>query len=272
MTNSGDPRNIELSDPQFECGHLRLLTVKSAALQSRADVTVFLPNEVCGLSNVPLVILLHGVYGSHWAWFLKGGAHKSADALIETKKLRPLVLASPADGYFGDGSAYIDHSGRNFEQWISVELPSLLRDLFPCLGEETPVFLAGLSMGGYGALRIGAKHPARFRGLSAHSAITELTQMQRFTDDFSTFSSVDVRDADLLGWCRIHRDQLPPLRFDCGRLDLQMESNRLLHRQLQDLSIPHRYDEFDGGHTWAYWAEHLQDTLLFFEDILQNTA
>jgi putative tributyrin esterase len=272
MTNSGDLGTIELSDPQFERDHLRMLTFKSDAMKCRVDVTLFVPDAVRHLSDVPLVILLHGVYGSHWAWFLKGGAHETAAALIETNRVRPLVLASPSDGYFGDGSAYIDHSGRKFEQWISTELPLLLRNVLPCLGEKTPIFLAGLSMGGYGALRIGAKHPTLFTGLSAHSAITELAQMQSFVHDFSPFQAVDVHDADLLGWCRVHKNSLPPLRFDCGRLDPLLECNRQLHRQLQELSIQHQYDEFHGGHTWPYWTEHLQDTLLFFEEVLHATA
>lgn len=62
---------IEMSDPRFEFEGLRQLTVKSHALGRRADVTVFDPKA--GTDALPLVILLHGVYGSHWAWTMKGG-------------------------------------------------------------------------------------------------------------------------------------------------------------------------------------------------------
>ena len=71
-------RRIEISEPQYESEGLRHVTVKSAALGRRADVTLWIPDKTTG--PVPLVILLHGVYGSHWAWAGKGGAHRTAAA------------------------------------------------------------------------------------------------------------------------------------------------------------------------------------------------
>ncbi|HVX98096.1 MAG TPA: esterase family protein, partial [Polyangia bacterium] len=64
---------VELSDPRFERDSLRFVTVKSAALGRRADLSVFVPTG--GSDPMPLVILLHGVNGSAWSWSLKGGAH-----------------------------------------------------------------------------------------------------------------------------------------------------------------------------------------------------
>jgi putative tributyrin esterase len=261
---------VELSDPQHELAGMRTLTVRSQSLQCRLDVTVHAPQEVDRFSDVPVVVLLHGVYGSHWSWFLQGGAHTTARRLTDAGRIRPFVLASPADGYSGDGTAYIDQAGRGFERWISSELPCMLRTVFPCIGQAAPVFLAGLSMGGYGAIRIGAKYPERFQGISAHSAITELTQMSRFLTLPFPFDTIDAHDASILRWCCQHRDRLPPLRFDCANRDLQLESNRALHLRMEELSIPHAYFEFEGEHSWSYWSRHLEDTLLFFEAILKT--
>jgi putative tributyrin esterase len=68
-------RTIEVSDPRYERSGLRHVTVKSPALRARADITLFEPPELQlrGAPNPPLVILLHGAFGSHWAWTLKGG-------------------------------------------------------------------------------------------------------------------------------------------------------------------------------------------------------
>ncbi|HEX3163787.1 MAG TPA: hypothetical protein VHQ92_14515, partial [Pseudolabrys sp.] len=64
-------RTIEISDPRFELEGLRWVTVKSRALKHRADLTLFVPAQARGKEKLPVVILLPGVYGSHWAWALK---------------------------------------------------------------------------------------------------------------------------------------------------------------------------------------------------------
>lgn len=60
-----------------------------------------------------------------------------------------------------------------------------------------------------------------------------------------------------------NRDQLPPLRFDCGKVDLLIEYNRSLHQAFASNSIKHAYQDFEGAHEWSYWQEHIKDSLLF---------
>src|SRR5665213_1064576 len=97
---------VELSDPSYERDHVRNLTFYSSALRGRADVSLFVPPGCETLSNVPIVLLLHGVYGSHWAWFLNGGAHSTAQQLIANGSIRRMLLVSPSDGLGGDGTGY----------------------------------------------------------------------------------------------------------------------------------------------------------------------
>ena len=149
-------RTIEVSDPAFEPGPLRFITVKSPALRRRGDITVFVSPGCGSLRGVPLLLLLHGVYGSHWVWTMKGGAHHAASTLIAEKKLRPLVIAMPSDGLWGDGSGYVPHGCEDYETWIVDDVPAALREVIPSVDETSPLFLSGLSMGGYGALRLGA--------------------------------------------------------------------------------------------------------------------
>jgi S-formylglutathione hydrolase FrmB len=66
------------------------------------------------------------------------------------------------------------------------------------------------------------------------------------------------------------REDLPPLRFDCGTGDHLAAGNRLLHEALVASDIPHVYAEYPGGHTWEYWEAHLEDTLVFFESVLRG--
>ena len=62
---------VEVSDPQFESENLRLITVNSPALGRRGDITLFLPPDIAALGCIPLLLLLHGVDCSHWAWTCK---------------------------------------------------------------------------------------------------------------------------------------------------------------------------------------------------------
>lgn len=260
-------RTIEVSDPRLENDGLRFVTLKSAALQQRADITLYIPTAITKDSILPIVILLHGVYGSHWAWALKGAAHHVAERLILSGSIRPMILAMPSDGLWGDGSGYVKHKGKDYEKWIVEEVPEAVRQITE-LKPEAPIFISGLSMGGYGALRLGAKYPNLFRGISALSSITNFEDWQRFMIEEVSKVPVPEAERSVFHFLSKHRAQLPPFRFDCGTEDLLLSSNRKLREKLIDAKIPHTYEEFSGGHEWPYWEAGLERSLLFFETLL----
>jgi len=258
-------RTIEVSDPRFEQEGLRDITFKSPSLRGRADVTLWLPPGAESLGNLPLILLLHGVYGSHWAWTRSGGVHRTAADLIARREIPPMALAMPSDGLWGDGSGYVHHSHRDFEHYIVEEVPSCVGDVAKTITSRSPLFIAGLSMGGFGALRLGAKYAQRFAGISGHSSITDLAQMTRFVEEpLSAYGAISDSEHSVLHWMLAHRDRLPPVRFDCGTNDSLLADNRQLHQQLISHAIPHTYEEFPGGHEWPYWERHIADTLRFF--------
>jgi putative tributyrin esterase len=260
-------RNVELSDPQYETDHLRQLIFNSPALKGRGDVTIFVPPGCEREERLPVALLLHGVHGSHWSWSMKGGAHLTALNLIEKQLIEPIVLVMPSDGLRGDCSCYIAHAEADYEQWIMQDVIGCVTEVIPCLDSHSTLFIAGLSMGGYGALRLGAKYGERVAGFSGHSSITQPSHLARFTVEPLTFSdeALEREDAVPLYWMKKHRENLPPFRFDCGTNDALIEGNRELHQSLVELNIPHQYFEFEGEHNWAYWQKHIADTLLFFE-------
>jgi putative tributyrin esterase len=255
-------RTIEISDPDAE--GLRYVTVKSRALLGRADITVFAPTEALAIHDVPLVILLHGVYGSHWAWAHQGHAHRTLARLIASGAVPPMALAMPSDGLWGDGSGYVRHAAQDFERWIVEQVPLAAAAALPCVSARSKLFISGLSMGGFGALRLGAKFPDHFAGISAHSSITEFEQLKKFVEEDLASYHVPEEDRSALATILRNRDRLPPLRFDCGTSDLLIEENRALHRALEEHGIRHRYEEFPGSHEWPYWQTHVEDTLRFF--------
>lgn len=271
-----DIGRISLSHPHHEFEGLRFGTIKSPALNGRGDISLFVPQSIEDAADLPLVVLLHGTHGSHWNWPLLGGAHRTAAEMTAAGEIAPMALVMPSDGLWGDGSAYVPHAHADYEAWIVEDLlaamqePDLWSNGAPPLG---PVFLSGLSMGGYGALRLGAKYPQRFQAISAHSAATLFEQMEDALRRDGAKYAVDAStDGSILYWMKKNREVLPPVRFDCGTEDWLVESNRILHRELLQAGIAHVYEEFEGSHTWEYWGAHLRDTLLFFEGIRKGLA
>jgi enterochelin esterase-like enzyme len=265
-------RTLEVADPALSPPGLRFVTVKSAALGQRADVLLFVPPQAAALQNAPLVLLLHGVYGSHWAWAFQGGAHLTAQRLIDAGAIPPLVLAMPSDGLWGDGSGYVAHRTQDFERWIVDEVPAAAREACTACSEASPLFIAGLSMGGFGALRLAGRHPQRFVAAAGHSTVTEAAQLDALMAETRVGWAAAPADCSVIASLRGADARLPALRLDCGRDDPFIEANRQLHAELQAAGIAHAYAEHGGGHDWAYWAQHLEDTLRFFGQALSNRA
>ncbi|SOE23342.1 S-formylglutathione hydrolase FrmB [Spirosomataceae bacterium TFI 002] len=243
-------------------GELDFITVKSNAIGHRADVSVYVPKGKH--HDIPVVILLHGVYGSHWAWALKAEVHKTLKELIESGDIPPMLLVMPSDGLFQDGSGYLTHQEADYEKWIVEDVPELLKENYPQVSESSPLFLTGLSMGGYGALRLGAKYPTVFSAFSGLSSITRFEQMEQFVKDIEKLKSAVKKQENVLEVILANKENLKPFRFDCGKEDQLFVANQNLHQALIGHGIPHQYFEYDGEHSWDYWKEHIRETLSFF--------
>src|SRR5688572_32744048 len=99
-------RTLEISDSRFESNNLRFMTVKTPNLKGRGDICIFVPPNIPADQALPVVILLHGVYGSAWNWTHNTGIHLRTNEMINRRELPPMVIAMPSDGLWGDGSAF----------------------------------------------------------------------------------------------------------------------------------------------------------------------
>jgi enterochelin esterase-like enzyme len=250
-------------------GNLQFVTVKSNALAGRGDITIYSPSPSIVSDPLPVIILLHGVYGSHWSWAMQGQAHVTLQSMIDDGTIPPMILAMPSDGLWGDGSGYCNHSEKKFEQWIVDDVPKAVSEV---TGNalDAPHFISGLSMGGYGAMRLGAKHAGRFSAFTGHSSITNLAQMSEFVEeDLESYITDNNSEQSVLETILKNRSTLPPFRFDCGKDDPLIEHNRTLAKELKNQGIDFDYEEPPGEHTWPYWTEHVSKTFLFFAGICQ---
>jgi putative tributyrin esterase len=265
-------RTFEQSDPGMSPDGFTFLTVKSASLRQRADITLYAADRQGVGPDTPIVLLLNGVYGSHWAWAFKGGAHRTASRLVGSGDVPPMLLCMPSDGLWGDGSGYVPHRSNNFEQWVVDEVPAAALRAYGLAAATPPLFIAGLSMGGFAALRLAGKYPRRFAAASAHSAITQASHLDSLiVESRADWSTLPV-DNDVITALRSGSGALPPLRFDCGRDDEWIEANRILHRELDESGIAHLFEEHPGGHDWRYWERGLERTLRFFAEVLRIRA
>lgn len=256
-------RTIEQSDPGISAEGLRFLTVKSAALRGRADVTLYVPDTAIDAVDAPIALLLHGVYGSHWAWALKGAAHLTLDRLIRQGSAPPMVLAMPSDGLWGDGSGYVAHESSDFERWIVEEVPGAVATVLPMCSVRSPLAAIGLSMGGFAALRLAGKYPTRFAAVAAHSSITEASQLDELMAEPRAGWSTAAADLSVLAALDGASAPLPAIHIDCGRADPFIKANRQLHAELAERGVAHDFVEHDGGHDWHYWRAHLVESLTF---------
>jgi enterochelin esterase-like enzyme len=265
LTDAARFRTFEQSDPELTEAGFSFVTVASEALGHRADISFYAAPGVEAAQDVPVVMLLHGVYGSHWAWAFKGAAHRTAARLVAAGELPPVLLAMPSDGLWRDGSGYVSHGIQDFECWIVEEVPAAARLAYPVCSERSPLLIAGLSMGGFAALRLAGKYPERFRAAAGHSSITQAGQLDPMIPEGSRDGwSAAPGDISVLDALSGASAPLPPLRFDCGLDDPLLDANRSLHEALEARRIVHDYAEHPGGHEWPYWRKHLEDTLRFF--------
>jgi len=262
-------RTTEISDPRFESDNLRFITVKTSNLEGRGDICVFVP-PIENSKNLPLVILLHGVYGSAWVWTQKAGVHRLAWEMMQKGTIKPMVIAMPSDGLWGDGSGYLPHDHKDFEKWIVNDVPQAVAQNIPQVSLGSDLLISGLSMGGFGALRLGIKYSEKFKAISAHSAITSIEQMPLFVEEaMDNYTQIPKEEYSIINLVKTQNGDLPRIRFDCGTEDDLLEANRMLSKKLSESNIEHTYQEFKGGHEWPYWEEHIADTLHFFNALGQ---
>jgi putative tributyrin esterase len=260
----------EISDPEFEKDNLRYITVRTKNLPGRGDMTVYVP-QVTNMQHVPIIILLHGVYGSAWCWSFKAGVHLITHHLITEKKIAPMILVMPSDGLYRDGSAYLPHKdGYDYEKWIVEDVLDAVKQEIAVASPQSPLFITGLSMGGYGALRIGAKYPHLFKAFSGLSSITDFNHLAYWYENgnIEEISANVISHPDVLETILLNRASLRPFMFDCGDKDILIEANRNLHRDLERNNILHVYNEYPGEHNWSYWRNHIKEHLLFFNEQL----
>jgi len=202
--------------------------------------------------------LLHGLSDDHTMWQRR----TSIERYVEGTRLLVVMPDGHRNFYVNDprpgGMAYEDHIVRDVRGFVERT--------FPVVRSRRGRAIAGLSMGGYGAMMLGLKHAGLFSVISAHSGAFGLLHMgdrrPQFADLLASLSKTKYDCASLARALK-RSGRKVAIRFDCGTDDGLIDRNRALHAQMEKVHLAHEYAEYPGGHNWAYWDEHIRETLAF---------
>ncbi len=234
----------------------------STTLLKACSMTVLLPDRAESDGDPPLLYLLHGLSDDHTVWSRRTSIERYVHDM-------PLIVVMPDGGR----SFYCDAvRGPAYETHLIRDVVGFVDRFFQTVAERRARAIGGLSMGGYGALKLALQYPELFCSAHSHSGALDITLQEPETvradlrEEFPLiFGShpADGKDC-LFGLAdRADPDVLPALRIDCGTDDSLLEANRRYHRHLDSLEIAHEYEELDGGHTWDYWDRRIREALLF---------
>jgi putative tributyrin esterase len=235
----------------------------SASLQKACSMQIILPDNTKEPYSV--MYLLHGLSDDHTIW--------SRRTRIEwyVRDL-PLAVVMP-DG--GRGFYCDAVNGPAHESHIIKDVIGFVDTHFNTRAERSGRVINGLSMGGYGALKLALKFPDMFCSTVSHSGGVAAGH-NPFRDDLAKEIRLIYGDNHVGGkddlWAiaeKIDRSKLPAIRMDCGLSDFLLEDNRAFHQHLTKLNIPHEYEEFPGDHNWDFWDTHIQTAIKFHAKALE---
>jgi S-formylglutathione hydrolase FrmB len=254
------------SQPRLR-GHLFTRTLWSSALGRKERVLVYVPpGYLGGRGTYPLAILLHGVPGKPED-FLAHGMVSELDAQMAAGRVAPFVVALPQGGDRAtDDNEWADSTQRPDERWesyLATDVLGFVQSHFRVRTDARGHAIAGLSMGGFGAMNVALHHRDRFDAVASWSGYFN--------------ANTPSVDAPATAEARAHSPQAyapdlspslaashPAIEFYVGDRDRFASENVAFHRLLTSLRVPHSFRELRGaGHTWSLWTSQFDHELRF---------
>ncbi len=307
-------------------GSVRTDTLWSQSLGANKALVVYLPPSYRANSSTryPLLVYLHGRTGSERNWVDAGRLHLTMDSLVRAGAPEAIIaMPDGDDGWYatwnqlGDANACRADTARRepaatycvpwtrYDDYIARDIVSHMDTRYRTVARRERRGIAGLSMGGFGAITLALQYPDVFAAAASHSGVLSPrylgpkpfapppryanTTAELQTAARSLWSDLRwVMGKDTIGWNardpghmaqRLQQSvlsrpatggaRLPQLMFDVGVDDAYVDQNRDLHATLTRLGVPHRYAEWPGAHSWSYWQTHAAESLQF---LLGNVA
>ncbi len=242
---------------------LRDVTFPSAALGRDMRYRVILLTVVAADRKLPVVYLLHGSGEGFQYWSNYSDVARFSE--------RNLVLVMPQ----GDDSYYVNR----YEDYIVQDLFSDAESRFPIAKGRANRAIAGVSMGGFGAIKLALSHPDLFAFAGAFSAaidvprrkfsVRRIQQYRAHGAIFGPWGSDTRRRNDPFILARFADPTKTPYLFlECGESEGLLRANRDFARVLKERHLHYEFHEVPGGHTWTQWNQNLTT---LFESLRQHS-
>jgi S-formylglutathione hydrolase FrmB len=251
------------------------MNFRSHALNMNVPVCVVLPEvpnaEPFGGApegTYKTLYLLHGLAGNHMDWVRRTAIERYANIHGIA-----VVIPEVARAWYTD-TAY----DAKYFTYITQELPAICRSYFKGMSaRREDNFIAGNSMGGYGALKAALTYPEQYCGCISLSGALDITRKNRNYNlnewksifGFELESALELEGTKhdifhLLRQAVAEGKQLPQLFMWCGTEDSLITVNRDYQQLLTQLGVEHHYEESAGAHNWHCWDAHIADALKHF--------
>lgn len=240
----------------------------SKELGKAVGVNVLIP-EKCRSSSDPYktLWLLHGLTDDHSAWMRYSSIERYANE-------NGIAVVMPnADRSWYTNTVY----GVNYFNFVAKELPELCHGLFRGMSaKREDNIVGGLSMGGYGALKLALSNPEQYGACISLSGSLDVTRQGRaynleewksiFGYDMESATELAGSEHDLFALATNNKNEgktFPKLYLWCGLEDTLIDINRAFDEHLTRLSVDHVFLESEGNHTWRWWDLHIQDAIKY---------
>ncbi len=214
----------------------------------------------------PVIYLLHGLTGHYDNWTDRT---RVAEYALEHSFI--IVTPEGNNGWYTDAATVPNDK---YESYIVKELIPEIDKKYRTIADRDNRFIAGLSMGGYGAIKFGLKYPQMFSTVGSFSGALGAAGYNEsnagaigksMSAVFGAANSETRRANDIFALIREltpeAKKQLPFIYQSCGTEDFLIENNRDFVALLVEKKVPHEYRQHPGGHTWPFWDTHVREFL-----------
>ena len=246
-------------------------TFKSAVLSIAAQINIIIP-EQCK-EDIPTIYLYHGLSGDQDDWLRYTAIERYAN-----DRSMAVVIPSVGKSYFSDMKY-----GRKYYTYVADELIDYTRRIFPLSRKREKTFVAGLSMGGYGALKVGLSKPEIFAAVASLSGVTDIHYRFSVGGDEVVAKSIwgenyldELQNIDNNLYAmlkKIEEENLPkPDIFQfCGTEDFLYETNQRFRKYMEKRELVYVYREGSGAHTWDVWDKWITPAMDFFLESMKRS-
>jgi S-formylglutathione hydrolase FrmB len=266
---------------------VEILDFQSKLLNSKKPLVVYLPPnfDASGQTAYPVIYYLHGLNNTAKR-FADEGLPALTDKLIQDKAIEPVIIVAPT----GDFSFYVNKPDGSapYEDYINTEIPEYIETSFPIRKAREGRAIGGISMGGYGALKIGMKNPDRYCAVSAHtpfvvSRLPEPGRTDRRSQQFSrVLNGVFGNPPDMEAWKSNDPFELVRKGGFAGlaiymnsaskdRYFLNIEANAL-HKTMEECDVPHTFKPIDDVHGWVSLRNEWPEIMAFHQKAFASGA